>query len=202
MKYVKMLGLAAVAAMALMAFAGAGTASATEICTTTSFPCPAGSTISKLELSKDPGTTPVLENTEGSIEDTCTEATASGAVTQGTSTTTVKGPVTLAFGGCTNTTTVNNAAACELEAHGIKNSDNATITAKRCTETNVHNADNCRYGAGAGNTLGEYIGGTTKTIAVNTVVNGIDSNSFLCPTTSRWTAWYVATNHTAVYFHV
>lgn len=41
MKYLKMLGLAAVAAAALMAFVGAGTASAKEgvLCSTTSNPC-------------------------------------------------------------------------------------------------------------------------------------------------------------------
>ncbi len=43
MKYVKMLGLAAVAAIAAMAFVGAGTASATTLCKVNTNPCPEGS---------------------------------------------------------------------------------------------------------------------------------------------------------------
>lgn len=199
MKYVKMIGLAAVAAMALMAFAGASTASATEICTVNSFPCPAGSAITELKLSKDPNTSPVLETTSGSVQDTCTGATAEGAVTQGSATKTVVGPhVNLGFTGCTNETTVNNAATCELEAHA-SGGGNATVTAKGCTVT-VNLGVNCHFGAGAGITLGEFVGGTTKTIAVNTVVSLVDENSFLCPTSARWTAWYIVTNHSAVYF--
>ena len=43
MRYVKMLGLAAVAAIAAMAFVGAGSASATTLCKVNTSPCPAGS---------------------------------------------------------------------------------------------------------------------------------------------------------------
>jgi hypothetical protein len=52
MKYLKMLGLAAVAAAALMAFAGAGTASADELCTENENlenMCPAGKLITSVE---------------------------------------------------------------------------------------------------------------------------------------------------------
>jgi hypothetical protein len=202
LRYLKTFGLAAVAAMALMAFAGAGTASATEICTANSFPCPAGSQITELQLSKDPNTTPVLENTEGSIEDTCSGATAEGAVTQGSSTKTPRSLVLFFYFSCTNTTIVNNTVVCEVEFHGRSGSVNATVTTRGCTFTIVIFGVNCRYGGGAGITLGEFVGGTTKTIAVNTVVEGIDSNSFLCPVTLRWTGSYIVTNHTAVYFHV
>jgi hypothetical protein len=43
MKYVKMLGLAAVAAVAAMAFVGAGSASATTLCKVNTSPCPEAS---------------------------------------------------------------------------------------------------------------------------------------------------------------
>jgi hypothetical protein len=202
MKYLKFIGLAAIAAIALMAFAGAGTASATEICTMNTFPCPAGSQISTLELSKDPNTSPVFETTEGSIQGTCTGITASGAVTQGDATHTAVVPqVTLGFTGCTNTTVVNNAAACEYEFHGISGSVNATVTTRGCTFS-VNLGVNCYYGGGGGITLGTLVGGTTKTLTVNTVIEKIDGSSFLCPQTTRWTASYMVTNHSAVYFHV
>lgn len=42
MKYVKTLGCAAMAAMALMVFLGAGTASGTVLCKTAASPCPEG----------------------------------------------------------------------------------------------------------------------------------------------------------------
>src|SRR5215470_1129708 len=84
MKYVKMLGLAAVAAMGLMAFLGASTASATVACKTqltanchsSGWAYPAGTL---WDASLEPGSTAILEATSGgTLEDTCTESTVAG----------------------------------------------------------------------------------------------------------------------------
>lgn len=99
MKYLKMLGLAAIAAGALMAFAGAGTASATELTCTepagTKVMCGIGTVIH----SESEGHA-VLDSIIGKIE--C-NSTVEGATTNtGSATETVDGEISvLSFTGCT-----------------------------------------------------------------------------------------------------
>jgi hypothetical protein len=106
MKYVKMLGLAAIAAMALSAVAGASTASATELCSTNTSPCsgtmyPVGTEI-KAEL-KAGGAGAVITNNITNW--TCKKSAISGkTTTTGSATETVLGQITaLTFTECTNT---------------------------------------------------------------------------------------------------
>src|ERR1700746_2336683 len=99
MKYVKMLGLAAVAAAALMAFVGAGTASATGVlCSTTTGnnACPAAQRWAV-------GT--VLHMTS---EETVQLKTTGGVVASTCSTATVQGTITVNPGGATTTTGTND----------------------------------------------------------------------------------------------
>ncbi|MGN6275765.1 MAG: hypothetical protein ACTHNP_07525 [Solirubrobacterales bacterium] len=203
MKYLKMLGLAAVAAMALTAFLGASSASATTICTQTETPCAAANQYTttqdnEIEATLESGTTATLRNTEGSIHDTCNTSTVKGHTTNaGGSAATVVGSITeIAFGGCTNTTTPNNAATCEMEVHNISGTDNGTMTVKGCTVAIVEFGVTCKYGAGNGKDLGTITGGTMGTIDVNGVVERIDSSSFICPETSVWEAKYTITKPT------
>ena len=105
-----MLGLAAVAAMALTAFLGASSASATVLCkkTPTSGVCPAGETYpsgTKLSASLDSGSSASLTDTSGEIlQDTCTVSTVGGEITSaGGSGKVVSGPVSsLTFSSCSN----------------------------------------------------------------------------------------------------
>jgi hypothetical protein len=87
MKRLKALGLAAVAAMALTAFLGAGSASATVLCTTTTTPC--DSHIDQIEFSAKSATSGKEYSTGGTEEATCTGSSFSGNKTvTGSSTTT------------------------------------------------------------------------------------------------------------------
>jgi hypothetical protein len=196
MKYVKMLGLAAVAAMALMAFAGAGTASASVLCKTATNPCtsayPNGETI---EGTLEKETTATLRNTETSIVNTCTGSSVKGSLTNGSSTVTAKGSVTaanLTWSGCSASGTATVTPG-ELEIHATTNG-NGTVTAKGFAVTQIFAGLSCSYTAGTGVDLGTY-NEAAKTINVNVVVNK-DSNhsAFLCPSTAVWEAKYVITS--------
>ncbi len=126
-KYAKILGLAAVAAMALMAFVGTGTASATVLCKTNlTTGCaaagqdyPAGTGIHATSESSG-----ILETTGGVILDTCTGSTVKGKTSNtGSASTTVSGPIEeLAWGVCRRTT--NTLKLGSLEVHHIAGTDN------------------------------------------------------------------------------
>jgi hypothetical protein len=140
MKHVKMLGLAAVAAAALMAFLGAASASATVLCENT----PAAGTDCSSLVAK--GTNLVftgegsttLTGPFGEVIATCTESTVEGPTSNvGSTTETVKGSITkLTFNNCgTRTVTANPATLGTLEVHHIAGSDNGTVTSNDTTVT-------------------------------------------------------------------
>lgn len=204
MKYVKTLGLGLMATMALMASAGADTASASVLCTTATNPCTSpyanGTTI---EASLESGTTSTFRNTESTIIDTCTNSRVSGSLTNGSSTATARVAVTttgLTFSACTNepTTTVTGG---EVEIHAIDDNGNGTVTAKGITVTMPFSGISCAFTAGSGVDLGTYTE-SSKTININAVL-GRDSNhsqSILCPGTWVWEAKYVITKPTGTVF--
>lgn len=105
MKYIKVLGLAAIAATALMAFVGASSASATVLCKSATSPCPAGEMY-------EPGT--VIEGTSTNAELTsnlanvdCKDShTTAVTTTTGGAAETVQGTITsLTFNECSTTQT-------------------------------------------------------------------------------------------------
>ena len=201
MKYLKMLGLAAVAAMAVMAFFGASSASATVLCTTTTTPCGTGWHIDKLEASLKAGTSAKLRSTGGALEATCTKAdsTVEKTVT-GSSTTTATGSVSianLAWTECAQTT--DTLEGGELEVHQISGTDNGTVTAKGFRVTVVIGGLSCVYGAGTGIDLGKLTGGEDAILDIEAVVLKQSGSAFLCPSNSVWEGEYTITNHKAVY---
>ena len=220
MKYLKMLGLAAVAAAALMAFAGAGTASADELCTTTANAenmCPTtpeNKRITSIEASLVGSAK--LEDTSHNVLDTCTVGAvkitniteANGNKTGSSSITgeSTAGDITWAPGGkgCTFTTNtikggVVHATHAEDEIEGKKVDTGTTITATEAEVTiNTVLFGSCVYGVGTGIDLGTVAQGG-NTLAINTTVNKT-AGSAACPTTSVWNATYKVTNHNAVFY--
>ncbi|MGN6276139.1 MAG: hypothetical protein ACTHNP_09475 [Solirubrobacterales bacterium] len=205
MKHLKASGLVAMAAMALMAILGAGSASATTICTQTETPCAAGNQYTTtqdniIEASLETGSTATWKGTGGTVEDTCTSSGIKGEITNaGSSTTTVKIKVTeTTFGGCKDPTSANNAATCTIEVHNIVNTDNGTPTASGCTLTILEGGGTvtCRYGYGNETHLGILTGGAMGTIDINAVLVKIDTSSFLCPETEVLEAKYTMTKPT------
>jgi hypothetical protein len=186
MKYVKMLGLAAVAAMALMAFLGASSASATVLCKTATNPC--GSEWLKtgtLSASLATEATSVLKSTGGALEDTCSASTVGGEITsQGENQNVVGAISTLTFTTCTNPTAVlSQTGTLELEGETVK---------AKGFEVTVNAGVSCVYSAGEGTTLGTFTGGNPAIIHINAVVNK-KSGSFLCPPDSKWEGTYQIT---------
>ena len=189
MKYLKMAGLAAVAAMAFMAF-GAGTASATTLCTQTESPCAAGNQITTTQDSHI-----VAELTHGELFTTnntgnplvtCTDGSMTATVEDpGSSTTTAKAQInSLVFTGCHTGGVPTVIKPGTLEIHHIAGTHNGTVTAKNAEITVNIFGVSCTYGATgeAAIDLGIL---ETSTLTINTVVNKI-AGGFLCPSTAGW----------------
>ena len=190
MKYLKILGLAAIAGMAVMAFVGAGTASATVACKTTTTPC--GSLATELDASLS-GTATL--SAEGITLDTCSAGTVKGPVTEQGSTKTLKITVDTTWTNCTQTTTQNEHGT--LEIHWISGTDNGTVTATGFVVTVNTIFGSCTYGFGTTpKDLGEIKGGAPGTLAINTSVPRISGP---CPATATWVANYTVTTPNPVY---
>jgi hypothetical protein len=197
MKYLKMLGVTAVAAMALMAFAGAGSASATKLCTnnlSTTF-CSAHEPIGTTVEATLSGTS-ILETTGGTVLDTCTGSTVKGK----TSNTAATGePVkvkveTLSWLNCTRTT--HTLKTGELQIHHIANTDDGTLTATGIQWTVQTIFGSCVYGPVGSLDLGTVHGGNPAVITINTIVPKLSGT---CPSEARLTAHYTITTPKPLY---
>lgn len=200
MKYLKMLGLAAVAAAALMAILGASTASATVICKNNlntekcSEPYAIGT---KGTASLEKGTSLVLTDTEGESLDTCKESTVTGVLkSQGSGVPALSELSSLTWGGCNFTTTTVNPGSGELT--WIKGTDNGTLVTHNTQVTiNTIFFGTCSYGTGASLDMGTTVGGNPGSLTINTVIHKLEGSNFACPETTKLTAKYVATSPTA-----
>jgi len=126
MKQVKMLGLAAVAALGLMAMTGAGTASATELCSTNTSPCtgvmyPPGTAVS---VQLKPGTVATWTNPIANV--TCQKSTIGGKTTStGAKGVAVTGAIeSLAFSECKTASGV----ACTMRTANLPYAASFTAT--------------------------------------------------------------------------
>jgi hypothetical protein len=202
MKHVKILGLAAAAAIAVMAFLGVGSASATVLCKTNSTPCPVewhyntGTTIS---ASLESGTITTFTTTGGIHEDECTGSTVEGPTANtGGGSETVKASVAankLTFSNCTVKTEVMEGG--ELEIHHITGSMNGTLTAAEF-EITINLGVSCVYTAGTSTDLGTVTGGSMATIDISTILSK-KTGSFICPSTIIWAAAYTVTSPEPLY---
>jgi hypothetical protein len=205
MKNLKMLGLLAVAAAALMALLGASTASATVLCKnnlkTSSCSEPyAAETFLHGVLEKNA----IFENAAGETLGSCTQSTFQMRVeTAGGSGATVSGPIpSFTWGikgeGCNQTTETLRSG--RLEIHHINNTDDGTVTAFNTEVTLlVFGGVDCIYGAGAGIHFGTLTGGAPATLDVNAVLNEQEPKKFLCPDDIRLTGGYEITSPTPLY---
>jgi hypothetical protein len=194
MNYTK--GLAVVLAMAaLMVVVGAGSASATVVCKTSTSPCSSPylkGTLFKGTLT--PGTTAVFKAGFATIE--CTQGQGSIETTSnGSATETVKGLTkTLSFGGCNATLNVLKTGAGEIH---WTSKTSGTFTAEGMEVTASTLGVDCIYGGNisSGITLN---GGTKPTISINAKVPLI-SGGFLCSNPGTMTASLTVTEPTPLY---
>jgi hypothetical protein len=203
MKYVKMLGLAAIAASALMAFAGTGAASAAStVCSTTVSPCPAAqrwpNTVNGIDLSSEneAGTgagKAVLEETSGFIKNEC-ESTVKGTLTNGPAANATLSNITWTWSCSWFTVTL---VVAPMVIENIAGSSDGTVKAEgefRVTilqpsfPTNI----SCVYG-GNGD-LGTLKEGNPPTMEINKVINATPENPAGCFSSARLTAKYKLTS--------
>ena len=201
MRYVKMLALAAVAAGALMAFIGAGTASASKLCSTTADPCPAGQSWpvnTVLDFSIPSGGSVILEEPNGTSINTCTNSTVKGKISNaGSATETVTGAVeVLTFTGCNFPTTVIKRAG--LEIHKIAGTSNGTVTSDGLFEVTINTIffGTCVYGVTNEGSIGDLTEGNPAIFHANATVHKLSGSNFACPENTLWTGTYTLTEPT------
>jgi hypothetical protein len=190
MKYLKMLGLAAVAAMALMAFVGAGTASATTL----EVGGVAKNAAVTISSSLAAGSSAILKDEFGTTTDTCTESTVSGTTTTPFTAAEVDGTVSsLTFSKCSHTTDVINKGILYVKwlsaTNGTVTSSGAEVTV---SSTFFGASAVCKTGAGTalGTLTGVNAGNATMHINA-TISCGILGNS-------KWTGTYTVTSPTGL----
>ena len=202
MKHLKMLGLAAAAAMALTAFIAAS-ASASVLCSAAESTCsavnrwPIGTT---LDFSLKAGTSAKLVTTDGKTTlDTCTGAgtTVSGKLESDTSSATptnAKGnvPVSgLTWATCTFTTDTLKTGGLEV-VQGASGNGTVKVTGEFQVTINTILFGSCVYGVGVGTSLGELKEGKPATFVANATVFRI--STIACPETAKWTGEYTLTS--------
>jgi len=188
MKYLKMFGLAAVAAVALMAIAGAGSASATVLCHKAESPCSQKWSFgTETEFVVRPETTARWFSGINTLME-CSSGDLKGSVTNagGSSQTVVIGINTFSWSSCNvgNTTL----APGELEIHSISGSTNGTATLKGFT-TKIESIQygTCVYTSGTtGAHLGTLVASKTGQAIIQIEVVLTRKEGALCPLTIEW----------------
>jgi hypothetical protein len=206
MKHLKMLGLAVVAAAALTAVIGAGTASATELCSTATTTC-SGTKYgvgTEIHAVLESGTTATLTTSITTV--TCTESTVQGHVTNAGGAGAVKGQLTaLTFGGCTRTggeeCTVEATNLGTVEVTGGSASKTGTFSFKVTSKTGANvvcgSFINCTFSTSSATLEGKNRESGTPTIKANNI--SLAREGGICPSTSTWTAAYEVTSPDPLY---
>jgi hypothetical protein len=200
MKSIKLMGVAVVAALAVMAFVGAATASADTVCTENASPCPVAKRITTLTGQTTSGKKAVL--TSGSFKVECdSETTATGLTSLGAHLG-VSGSVTaLTFTNCTGSCTGATAVNLPYHAHGTAVPQTVTVTSGGTGNPGA-TLTNC-LGLGVSCTFTtasavlNFDGGTPGSLTANGIP--LTRTSGLCPATGSWTAQYDVTNHTSAF---
>ena len=191
MKHLKMLGLAVVAAMALMAMVGAGSASATALYNGAT-KLGVGATIDFSNVG------PVkLTNTAGTeVLDECTGSTVKGTISQaGGAGVAVKGNISeLTWSGCTVPTTTDEKGGLEvIWTAGTEGTVKASAEIGVTINTIFFGV--CKYGVKAGNHLGTIKSSAAGTaqFTANATATKLAGSNFACPETTKWIAAYQST---------
>jgi hypothetical protein len=205
MKHLKMLGLAAVAAMALMSLFGVGSASAanTTLCSTNTNPCTGttygvGTTIHATLAKEHEGGIAKLVAGFATVE--CTTSTVHGKIEDFSATGTPTGKIsTLNFETCENGCVVKVLANGSLEittdTEGVANG-NGRLIGRNTSATITCAGVSCNFGTAAtGTALGTVTGGNPAVFVANAKLPYIagDASNFICTVgsgTGSWTATY------------
>jgi len=205
MKHLKILGLAVVAAAALMAFVGASTASATVLCKEGKGEvCPAGQAYGELPSEKNPegkGVTveaKLVANTKAKLVTSFKTIECEESAVKGETSTEEAEPLTgpegsLSFGKCN--CTVNVLKAGTLSTTWISGTNNGTLSSNKNETTVVCNSIfgsvHCIY-ATEKTDVGKLTGGTTAVLKAEATIPRLATDA-LCSEKSEWSAEYEVT---------
>lgn len=199
MKYLKILGLAAVAAMALTAFLGAGTASASKVIQTTSGSTDTLGVGTVIEATLEPETSAFLEDAFGFTAVTCTGSTVKGTLERVTPTGQPRGSIsTLDFTNCGHTVDVE--ANGELEVRNIAGTTNGTVFSAGA-KVKVFNTllnQNCTANTGLGTDIGTLTAAGSPTGHATMDINGLIPLEGCSASNARWTGKYTVTSPTGL----
>jgi hypothetical protein len=186
MKITKILGAAAVAALALMAFAGTASATTLEVNGV------AQTGPVTIHATVEPETSVLLSATGGGFANTCTESTVKGTTTSPFTAETIGGPIeVLTFGHCTNEPVVVHKPGY-LTITWIKETTSGTVTSDGAEVTTPSPFGNltCKTpatGADIGTLTGKSAG--SATMDINAVLNC----GFFLPS-AKWVGSYLVTS--------
>ncbi|HEY6731013.1 MAG TPA: hypothetical protein VI039_08305 [Solirubrobacterales bacterium] len=202
MKHLKSLGLAVIAALAIAAFLGAGSASATVLCKVTATPCGAGNIYSG--ALKTSTTSAVFKNSEGTAVSTCTGSELGGEIKEagGASKPVVTNTNHLVFTGCsTKTFVIRNAAT--LNINHIAGTDNGAIEGKgELTVTIKIEGTECNFVLGATMIeFGTFKGGKPAAIELSAILSKYSFFEFFCPSQVTWEGKYSVTEPASTTLH-
>jgi hypothetical protein len=196
MKHMKMLGLCLLGVLTAMALVGAGTASATKLCSENKSPCPAGSTIksgSAIKAQLVSGTKSVFTTSFLTVE--CSESTIEGKTTsEGGAGVAVKGEISSVVWKSCKT---SGGGACTASALGLPWLSEVTGSGGSGTMTVSSAAGKftcgftCEYESKSVST--SATGGNPALIKANKASFNKKGGSFLCPATATWTSEYEVT---------
>lgn len=196
MKYAKILGLAALALAALMAFAG--TASATTLTS------PSGTVYTGEIKSESEGSTSLKSSFIGTV--TCSGSTVKGKVeSHGTGVTAAGKIAELTFSGCSGGSPTSPVAKPgTLEVHGTTTTGNGTLTSNGA-EVIVHNtlAGTCTFvtsNSDIGTLTGSNVTGGNATLDISGVAVRTNGSGF-CGESATWSGSYKVTSPSTLEVH-
>lgn len=196
MKYIKMLGLLALAAAALTAFVG--TASAT---TATS---PKGTVYTGAYKAVAEGATYLHSSFFVTVQ--CGASVVEGKVEQHGANVTTKGKISsLSFSECTDEVTVRKAGSLEAHATAVKGTDaDGTVTSSG-VEIAVHTSvGECIFTTsntdiGTGTLTSTTTTGGNATLDIKSASIPVTGGSFFCPSSATWTGSYKVVTPSTLY---
>jgi hypothetical protein len=214
MKYLKILGLVAIAAVPLNALLGTGTAFAgSDTCTALTSPCPSGNEYTgSVNSTLKTGTSAVITNSVDTI--TCTSSSINGENTVATNASgNSTGKITsVTFSGCQD----QNREGCTLTAEHLPwhSEDTATEVSGKVNGNGVNTISSggtggpqakavcggflsCTFGVESATV--SVIGSSTAPSFKTTGLALTRISGFLCPSTANWDAEYTITKPTSMF---
>jgi hypothetical protein len=195
MKHMKILGLCLVGAIAAMALFGAGTASATKLCSVNTSPCPAGNTYGKgtsIKTQLVAGTKSVMSS--GFVTITCTESSMNGKTTSEGGAGAVTGEITsVTWKNCTSG--LGSCTASSLKtpwpAEVTGSGGSGTMSVKNAAGKFTCGGTTCEYEASKASV--SITGGNPAKAKASSVSFSKIGGGFLCSSTASWTSEYEVT---------